>query len=248
MTFEETITKLNAMKLHAMASSLKERMARGDHRDLSVDEVIGLIVDDEWMSRESRKLTRRLQAAKFKMSATMENIDYQFKRGLVKSKMLNLAAMQWVGHHQDVLIIGPTGVGKSFLAQALGHHACMRGYTVHYIRASKLLHQFQLSHADGSFGHLLARLVKFDILIIDDWGIGTLKDQERRDMLDLIEERSEIKSTIITSQLPVDHWHEFIGDETIADAICDRLAHRAYRLELEGESIRKVGVDKMIEL
>lgn len=248
MTFEETITKLNAMKLHTMASSLKERLARGDHQDLSVDEVVGLIVDDEWMSRERRKLTRRLQVAKFKMPATMENIDYQLKRGLVKSKMLNLATLQWAKHHQDVLIIGSTGVGKSFLAQALGHHACIMGHTVHYIRASNLLHQCQLSHADGSFGHLLARMVKFDILIIDDWGIGTLKGQERRDMLDLIEERTEIKSTIITSQLPVDHWHEFIGDETIADAICDRLAHRAYRLDLEGESIRKVRAGKIQEL
>lgn len=247
MTLEETIKKLGAMKLHAMASSLKERLSRGDHCDLSVDEMIGLIVDDEWMSRERRKLTRRLQVAKFKIPATMENIDYQLRRGLVKSKMLNLAALQWVGHHQDVLIIGPTGVGKSFLAQALGHHACMRGHSVHYIRASNLLHQYQLSHADGSFGQILARLVKFDILIIDDWGIGTLKGQERRDMLDLIEDRSEIKSTIITSQLPVDHWHEFIGDETIADAICDRLAHRAYRLDLEGESIRKTLAGKMQE-
>lgn len=244
MIFEETLTKLNAMKLHAMAASVKERLARADHQDLSVEEIIGLVVDDEWMARENRKLTRRLQRAKFKLPATLEGIDYHHKRGLVKSKMLDLATLKWLKHHQNLLFIGPTGIGKSFLAQALGHHACLKGHTVHYIRMSKLLRQCQLAHADGSFGHLLNRLAVFDILIIDDWGIGSLKAQERRDMLELIEERSEIKSTIITSQLPTDHWHEFIGDETVADAICDRIVHRAYRMELDGESVRKTDAGK----
>jgi DNA replication protein DnaC len=168
MTLEVTISKLNAMRLNTMASSLKERLMRNDHQDVSLEDMFGLIVDDEWLARENRKLTRRLQQAKFKAQATLEDIDYQFKRGLVKSRLLDLSTLKWIVHHQDVLIVGPTGIGKSFIAQALGHQACMRGYTTHFIRASNLFHQFHISYADGSFGCLLAKLSKFDVLIIDD--------------------------------------------------------------------------------
>ena len=239
MTLEETISKLNGMKLHSMATSLRERLARNDHRDLAFEDMLALLVDDEWLARENRKLTKRLTQAKFKKQATMEDVNYQCKRGLVKSKMLDLTTLSWIKHHQDVVFVGPTGIGKSYLAQALGFHACTKGYTVHYLRMSALLNQCGLAHADGSFAHLLARMVKFDVLILDDWGIGTLKAQERRDILDLIEDRSEIRSTIITTQLPFDHWHDFIGDETIADAICDRIIHRACKIDLSGTSMRK---------
>jgi DNA replication protein DnaC len=244
MTLEETLSKLHAMKLHTMADSLRERLARHDHANLAFEEMLSLLVDDEWLSRENRKLAKRLARARFKKQATMEDVNYQFKRGLVKAKMLDLTTLSWIAHHRDLVFIGPTGIGKSYLAQALGHHACMKGHTVHYLRVSTLLGEFGTAHADGSFVHLLARLVKCDVLILDDWGIGVLKAQERRDLLDLIEERSEIRSTIITTQLPRDHWHDFIGDETIADAICDRIIHRACVIELDGPSMRKEAKDK----
>jgi len=240
MTFEETMAKLHQMKLHAMATSLKTRLAQTDHQDLSVQEMISLVVDDEWLDRENRKLTQRLKAARFKVPATLEAIDYGLKRNLVKAKILELATLHWVPMHQNVLLIGPTGVGKSFIAQALGHQACQRGHAVHYVRLTQLLQELHLGRAQGTYARLLARLLKYDVLILDDWGLVSLSMGEAKDLLEVIEGRHELKSTVVTSQLPTKHWHEFIGNETIADAICDRLVHNAYRIEMEGESVRKI--------
>ena len=240
MTLEETITKLNQMKLFAMAKSLKDRLIRGDHQDLGIEEMISLLVDDEWLCRENRKLTMRIKKAKFKVPATLEAIDYQLRRNLVKPKLMDLSTLGWIERHQNLLLIGPTGIGKSFLAQALGHHACQKGFVVHYIRLTQLLHQLHLSRAEGTYGKKLCALLKYDLLILDDWGVSSLDSQETKDLLEVIEDRHEIKSTLITSQLPTKHWHEFIGNETVADAICDRLIHNANVIEMKGESIRKL--------
>ena len=240
MTLEETITKLNHMKLFSMAKSLTERLSRVDHQDLGVEEMISLIVDDEWLARENRKLTTRLKKAKFKVPATLEAIDYQLRRNLVKPKLMDLTTLSWINHHQNLLLIGPTGIGKSFIAQALGHQACQKGFAVHYARLTQLLHQLHLSRADGTYGKRLNYFLKYDLLILDDWGVSPLDQQESKDLLEVIEERHELKSTIITSQLPTKHWHEFIGNETVADAVCDRLIHNAHVIEMKGESVRKL--------
>lgn len=245
MTLEETVTKLNQMKLFAMARSLTERLSRSDHQDLGLGEMISLVVDDEWIDRENRKLRQRLKKARFKVPATLEAIDYQLRRtGLVKSRVLDLSTLGWVFRHQNLLVIGPTGIGKSFIAQAFGYHACQKGLAVHYTRLTQLLHQLHLARADGTYGKRLAALLKYDLLILDDWGVSSLDSQESRDLLEVIEDRHEIRSTIVTTQIPTKHWHEFIGNETIADAICDRLVHNAHKIEMKGESVRKLkGID-----
>jgi DNA replication protein DnaC len=239
MTREDTVNKLNQMKLFAMATSLRERLARTDHQDLGIEEMISLLVDDEWLARENRKLTTRIKKAKFKIPATMEAIDYQVRRELVKSKLMDLSTLGWIARHQNLILIGPAGIGKSFIAQALGHHACQKGFAVHYVRFTQLLHQLHLARADGTYGKLLSQLLKYDLLILDDW-VSSLDPQEAKDLLEVIEDRHEIKSTIITSQIPIKHWHELIGNQTIADAICDRIVHNAHKIELRGETIRKL--------
>lgn len=245
MTLEETLHKLNQMKLFAMAKSITERLARGDHQDLGVEEMISLIVDDEWLSRENRKLTNRLKKARFKVPATLEAIDYQLRRSLVKPRLMDLSTLGWLSHHQNLLLIGPTGIGKSFIAQAFGHHACHKGFAVYYARLTQLLNQLHLARAEGTYAKCLSRLLKYDLLILDDWGVSSLDNQESKDLLEVIEDRHEIKSTIITSQLPTKHWHAFIGNETIADALCDRLVHNAHLIEMKGESVRKLkGVNR----
>lgn len=227
------------MRLSTMANSLKSRSHQPDHKDLSHEEFVGLLVDDEWLCRENKKLKSRLKSAKFKIQARPEEIDYQTKRGLNKSLMQELSTLKWLTHSQNIVLTGPTGVGKSFVAQALGHQACLKGFSAHYVRLSKLLNEIFVAKADGSYNRLLLRLLKFDVLIVDDWGLAPLKDGEAQDLLDVIEERYEIKSLILTSQLPIPNWHEFIGNQTVADAILDRVLHNAYKIELEGDSLRK---------
>ncbi len=245
MTLEETITKLNQMKLFAMAKSLTERLSRTDHQDLGVGEMISLVVDDEWLDRENRKLDRRIKKARFKVPATLEAIDYQLRRaGLIKSRILDLSTLGWIFRHQNLLVIGPTGIGKSLIAQAFGYHACQKDLAVHYARLTQLLHQLRLGRADGTYGKVLSRLLKYDLLILDDWGVSPLDQQESQYLLEVIEDRHEVKSTIVTTQLSTKHWHEFIGNETIADAICDRLVHSAHKIEMKGKLVRKLrGID-----
>jgi len=228
------------MRLSAMARSLETRSSNPDHQSLSHDEFVGLIVDDEWMSRENKRLKSRLKAAKFKVPALPAEINYDKKRGLNKSLMMELTTLKWIANRQNIILTGPTGAGKSFIAQALGHQACLKGFGSHYVRLSKLLNELFVARADGSYNKLLARLAKFDVLILDDWGLARLKEQEAQDLLDVIEERAEIKSTIITSQLSIKDWHEFIGNQTLADAILDRVVHNAYKINLQGkDSLRK---------
>jgi len=236
MLLEQTYDKLIAMKLFGLAAALKERLERRDHQDLSKAEFVGLLVDDEWLYRENRKLSARLKVAKFKeRTAALENIDYATPRGLRKDQVLELAQNRYIGAHQCILIVGPSGSGKSFLAQAFGQHACRSGFPVQYLRLPTLLTLFVQARAQGTYERLLKRLAKTALLIVDDLGLADLNDLQKQDLLEAIEERYGVGATIITSQLPVSDWHEYLGGGRIADAILDRLVHNAHRIELASE-------------
>jgi DNA replication protein DnaC len=241
MLLEQTYEKLIAMKLYGMANAIKERLERVDHQSLSKEEFLGLLIDDEWLYRENRKLTARLKLAKFKeREAAIENIDYRTPRGLRKTQVLELAQNRWVTTHQSILITGPSGAGKSYLAQALGLNACRSGFSVQYVRLPTLLTQFVQARAQGTYDRLLKRLSKLALLVIDDFGLATLNELERQDLLEAIEERYGTGATLVTSQLPIADWHEYLGGGRLADAILDRLVHNAHRIDLSSkESMRK---------
>jgi DNA replication protein DnaC len=239
MLMEQTLEKLGALKLKGMVDAL-EQWRRSTKKDLDPEDLIGLLVDAEWISRENRRLTRRLQDARFAMpDATLESIDYQHPRGLQKAKIVDLASSRWVAAHQNLIFTGPTGIGKTYLPSALGNKACRDGYRVIYHRASRLFAELYRARADGSYPRVLQRIAKAHVLIIDDLGSSPLEPSERRDLREVLEDRYGVSSTIITSQLEPSHWHSFIGDETVADGICDRLVHNAHRFKLQGESLRK---------
>lgn len=241
MLLEQTYDKLIAMKMFGMAAAIKDRLERRDHQDLSKAEFFGLLVDDEWLYRENRKLTARLKVAKFKeRAAAIESIDYATQRGLRKDQILELAQNRWIDAHQSILIIGPSGSGKSFLAQAFGNHACRSGFSAHYVRLPTLLNQFVQARAQGIYDRLLKRLAKLSVLIIDDIGLASLTDQQKQDLLEALEERYGVGATVVTSQLPVGEWHEYLGSGRVADAILDRLIHNAHRIDVASvDSMRK---------
>jgi DNA replication protein DnaC len=241
MLLEQTYAKLVEMKLYGMANAIKERLERVDHQSLSKEEFVGFLVDDEWLYRENRKLTARLKVAKFKeREAAIENIDYRTPRGLRKTQVLELAQNRWIATHQSTLITGPSGAGKSYLAQAFGLNACRNGFTVQYVRLPTLLAQFVQARAQGTYDRLLRRLAKTALLVIDDFGLAVLSEVEKQDLLEAIEERYGIGATLVTSQLPIGDWHEYLGGGRLADAILDRLVHNAHRIELASkESMRK---------
>lgn len=233
MLNEQTLEKLRAMKLFQMAKSLEERLSRPDHRDLSVQELMGLIVDDEYVARENARLQARLRGARFKeKEACLENVDYKAARGFKKQTILDLAQLKWIEKKQNIAFTGPAGAGKSYLAQALGHQACRRGYRVIYVRLPKLLTALLQSRADGSYANLLKRFERAQVLILDDLGVSELKENERRDILEIVEDRYGVGSTIITSQLPIKDWHAYFGGARAADSLCDRLVHNCHRIEL----------------
>ena len=234
-----TLDKLHALKLTGMAAALADQSATPDITDLSFEERLGLLVDREMTERDNRRMTSRLRRAKLRHNAILEDLDYRYSRGLDKGLVQSLAGCQWVKEHLNVLITGPTGVGKTWLACALAHKACREGYTAQYVRLTRLLRELTIAKGDGQYSKLLTSLAKVDVLILDDWGLMKLSAENRRDLLEVLEDRHGRRSTIATSQLPIEEWHGIIGDATLADAILDRLVHNAYKINLRGESMRK---------
>ena len=234
-----TLEKLRELRLNGMVKGFEEQSSSSDCHALTFEERLGLLVDRELTERNNRRLRTRLQRAKLRQQACMEDIDYHQTRGLDKSLMKSLAVCQWIRDHLNVLIAGSTGVGKSFIACALGHRACFEGFKVFYARAPRLFGELEVARGDGRYVKLMNTIAKSHLLIIDDWGLSILTDKEQRDLLEILEDRNGIHSTIIASQIPVENWHEVIGNPTLADAIMDRLIHSAYKINLKGESMRK---------
>jgi DNA replication protein DnaC len=239
MLLQQTLQHLHQLKMIGMADALREQQKQPALQALSFEERLGLLVDIEITDRTNRRVSHLLRLAKLRQQACIEDIDYQHPRGLVKSKFSPLLTCNFISHHQNVLITGPTGCGKSWLACALGHQACRQGIRVRYWRTSRLLEELRISHADGSYSSLLSSLSKIDLLILDDFGLEILQPTDRNDLLEIIEDRHHLKSTLITSQLAVKHWHEHIGEPTLADAILDRLLQHSHKFELSGDSMRK---------
>jgi DNA replication protein DnaC len=239
MLTHPTLDTLNALKLTGMVKALSEQMQMPDIADLSFEERLGLLVDRELTERCERRLKTRLRQAKLRLSAQIEDIDYRHPRGLDQSVMRRLATGEWVRERHNVLITGPTGIGKTWLACALAHKACRDGYSVLYLRLPRFLQEMSIAKGDGRYGKVMAAMAKTDLILLDDWGLTPLSDDNRRDLLELLEDRHGRRATLVTSQLPVEHWHEALGDPTLADAILDRLVHNAYKIMLQGESMRK---------
>ena len=232
-----TYDKLTRLKLFGMARAFSEQSGL-DLEHLGFDERLGLLIDHEATERDGKALALRLQRAKLKPNTAAEDIDYRHARGLDKTLVQRLLGGQWLTGHQNVLLTGPTGVGKTWLACALAHQACRQGYSAYYVRLPRLLDELSIGRADGRYSKLLKQLAKIDTLIIDDWGLAVLDDVHRRDLLEVLDDRHGVRSTIVTSQIPLEHWHAAIGDATLADAILDRLVHNAHHLNLKGESMR----------
>lgn len=234
-----TEDKLRSLKFFGMLKAFREQRSETDVAQMSFEERLGLLIDRESTERDSRRITTRLRQARLRQDACIENVDYSQHRGLDKTIIKTLTTGQWIKEHLNVLITGPCGVGKSFIACALAHKACLTGYNAFYVRAPRLFSDLALAKGDGRYQRLMKSLARTHLLVIDDWGLSALNDSERADLLEILEDRHNLQSTIVTSQLPVKHWHEIIGNATLADAILDRLVHNAYTIELKGESMRR---------
>lgn len=244
MLQEPTFERLRALKLDALAEAWRKQQADPAIGALGFDERLGLLVDAEWIHRENKRLKRTLTEAKLRITgACVEDLDYAAGRALDRAVVRQLATCRWIEERLSVVITGATGTGKTYVACALAQQACRRGFRVLYRRVPRLLEELALARADGSWAKVLARFARVDVLVLDDWGMAPLRESERRDLIEVIEDREGLRSTILASQLPVGRWHDHIGDPTIADALCDRILHRAHRIELKGPSRRK-GVDE----
>jgi len=233
--------KMNQMKLYGMQQAYHTLLDRNQHHTLTNDEIVNLLIQAEWEERENRKINRFLKGAHFRYQASIEEIDFTKNRNMDKTFLLRLADCSFIKRREDILITGPTGVGKSYMASAIGHQACQNGYKVLYFNSQKLFARLKMSKADGSYYKEINKIEKQDLLILDDFGLQPLDNYNRSTLMEIIEDRHGRKSTMISSQLPVCDWYEVIGESTIADAILDRLAHKAHRMELKGESMRKNG-------
>jgi len=239
MLIHPIFDKLQTLRFFGMLSALEDQMKMPDIEKLSFDERFGLLIDREMIDRQNRRLKTRLRKAKLRQNACLEDMDFRHPRGLDKSVIMQLASGQWIKEANNLLIVGPTGVGKTYLACALAHKACQLDYSALYFRLPRLLQQLDIAKGDGRYEKLLKSFAKTNLLIIDDWGLKKLVKEQNHDLLEIFEDRHRLRSTLITSQLPVEHWHEIIGNPTLADAILDRLVHNAYRINLKGESMRK---------
>ena len=239
MLLEQTLNRLHELRLTGMAAALEEQQGVPDVATLSFEDRLALLVEREATVREDRRLTRLLRQAKLRLQASLEEIDFRSRRGLDRSHMLRLGSSDWIRHNQVVLITGATGTGKTFLGCVLAHSACRHGLSARYYRLSRLLGDMALARADGSYPRFLDRLQRTHLLAIDDFGLAPLSATERRDLLEVLEDRYGRQATLVTSQLPLDHWHDIVGDATFGDAILDRLVHGAHRITLKGASMRK---------
>ena len=240
MLNQQTIEKLHLMRLRGMAEAFTQQQEEPQTMQLSFEERFGLLVDRQWNWRQNRALERRLRDARLQGTACMEDIDYRAARGLDKQVVRSLIQdSDWVRRHQHIFLVGPTGIGKTYLARAFGQKACRDGFTAYFATAAQLFRELELARADGSYAKKLRALGQVDALIVDDWAMAPLADAERRAFLEICDERYQSKATLLTSQLPVAKWHGQIGDPTVADSILDRLVHAAHRLEMQGESMRK---------
>jgi DNA replication protein DnaC len=239
MLLHPTLEKLNTLRFTGMAAALDEQMQMNSLDDLGFEERLGILLDREMAVRQTRRMNTRLRKARLRQDGCIEDINFRHPRGLDKSLVMRMAGCEWIKEHNNLIITGPTGVGKTYLACAFAQKACREGYSTLYLRLTKLFEDLALAKGDGRYLKLLASFAKADLLVLDDYGLEQLGRDQRHDLLEILEDRHGLKSTLVTSQLPIDHWHEQIGDPTLADAILDRLVHSAHKIKLNGESMRK---------
>ncbi len=239
MMHHPTLDKLKQLKLTGMLRALQEQEGIPDIRSMPFEERFGLIVDREITEKDNRRMQTRLRAAKLKQNSALEDVDFKTSRGLDRSLIMKLAGCEWVNEHLNVLITGATGLGKTYLACALAHKACREGYSSYYVKLTRLFQELDIGRADGRYAKVMRQLAKADVMIMDEWGLAVLTDQHRRDLLEILDDRYNMRSTIIISQLPQANWHEAVGDPTLADAILDRVVHNAYKINLSGKTMRK---------
>jgi len=238
MTREQTFDKLYRMKLHGMAKALEDQLRQPDIASLDCEERLAMLVDAQWLWRENRSLATRLRNAKLKQKASIEDINFRHPRQLERSVIRSLASCDFVREHHNVSITGPSGIGKTYICCALLEKACREGFSTLYFSAERFFRTLAIAYADGSFDRLLSKLSRVDVLAIDDWGVVSMGDRERRHLLEVLEDRNETRSTVVTSQFPIETWHEVVGSPTLADAIIERILTRVHRIELQGKSLR----------